>query len=58
MSRFSYDVVEPKTDCFAYKERGIETRHRVECSCLTDVYCKTELCAFYKTREQLLGGEK
>lgn len=37
---------EPKTDCFAYGERG-------ECTALKKTYCKnSDKCAFYKTREQ------
>lgn len=36
---------EPKTDCFAFGEKG-------ECTALKKTYCKSEKCAFYKTREQ------
>ena len=43
--RFSYENVAVKTDCFAYNSKSNN------CKCLTDLYCKRELCSFYKSKE-------
>nr|DAG51221.1 MAG TPA: hypothetical protein [Caudoviricetes sp.] len=43
--RFSYENVEVKPDCFAYNSKSNS------CKCLTDLYCKKELCSFYKSKE-------
>ena len=43
--RFSYENVEVKTDCFAYNCKSNN------CKCLTDLYCKRELCSFHKSKE-------
>ncbi len=49
-NRFSYDNIEVKKDCFAYDCEA------EDCIALKALYCKKELCAFYKTREQYEEG--
>ena len=45
----NYSNVEIKTDCFAYRPERIRIN---PCSALDDLYCKCEICSFYKTKEQ------
>ena len=46
-NRYSYETVEIKKDCKAYrpKEEGDK-----RCNALNELYCKKELCAFYKNK--------
>ena len=41
-----------KTDCFAYG------KFKNGCSVLTELYCKNEICKFYKTKKQFEEGKK
>lgn len=47
-----YDEIEIKQDCFAYKEAA-DKRKTGTCLALTDLYCKKEICNFYKSKEQI-----
>jgi len=35
-------------DCFAYRNKNGEHK----CDCLNDLYCKIEVCNFYKSKKQ------
>ena len=43
--------MESKKDCFGYVSEK-------ECSALIKVYCKKEVCKFYKTTDELWKGDK
>lgn len=44
-------VIEPKKDCFAYRENQLDSRKR-NCMCLTELVCANkEKCSFYKPKE-------
>lgn len=38
---------EIKKDCFAYTKRG----NTEKCAALKELYCKKEVCKFYKSKE-------
>lgn len=54
MSRFSYDKIEIKKDCKAYKRKGICSfdgkPYRQPCDALNELVCEKELCPFYKAK--------
>ena len=39
-------------DCFAYDK----TKNK--CNALNELYCKKEICEFYKTKEQFIRGQR
>lgn len=41
-----------KTDCFAYTSKETMYGKWEACKALNALFCKTEECKFYKTREQ------
>lgn len=45
-----YDNVEIKKDCFAYKETP--NRKIGSCNALTELFCKKEICNFYKPEKE------
>lgn len=45
-TRESNPVMEPKTDCFAYRH----STSRPDCRALNELYCARENCAFYKPK--------
>lgn len=44
-----YDNIEIKKDCFAYK-KPLDERKYGTCNALTELYCKDEICNFYKPK--------
>ena len=52
MSRYKYDEIEIKTDCHNYHRE-----HR-KCNCLTETFCKKELCSFYLTEAEAEAKQK
>lgn len=43
-------TIEPKKDCFAYRENQFD-RSRRECACLTELICANKKkCSFYKPK--------
>lgn len=47
-----------KTDCFAYSKRKDGGRIFQGCKALNALFCKTEECKFYKTKEQACSSCK
>lgn len=47
-----YNDIEVKEDCFAYKE-PIDKRKTGVCKALTGLYCKDEICNFYKPKSEV-----
>ena len=45
-------LYQPKEDCFAFREINEDT---YTCGCLDKLYCKYEICKFYKTRSEYYG---
>lgn len=45
----NYETIEVKQDCFAYKEAA-DPRKTGTCLALTELFCKKEICSFYKTK--------
>ena len=44
-----YNNIEVKKDCFAYK-KPLDERKYGTCNALTELYCKDEICNFYKSK--------
>lgn len=49
--------VNVKRDCFAYK-CGRGNISNSYCTALNKLYCETEECKFYKTKEELIEKER
>lgn len=49
---YKYNDIEVKKDCFAYKEAK-DKRKYGSCDALTDLYCKKEICNFYKPKSDV-----
>lgn len=49
--------VNVKRDCFAYK-RGCIGNGSSYCVALNKLYCETEECKFYQTKEELIEKER
>lgn len=45
-----YGTKEVKKDCFAYKE-AMDPKKLGSCLALTELFCKKEICSFYKNKE-------
>ena len=43
--------IEIKTDCFAY--RNSLKKAEGSCMCMRELYCKKEICKFYKPADQV-----
>lgn len=41
-----------KTDCFGY------IKEKEKCNALNELYCKKDICKFYKTREQFIKEQE
>lgn len=45
--------VEIKTNCFAYRSESVEgTDLGKHCDALTDLFCKKEVCPFFKPKSE------